>query len=356
METYDLIPRAGNPRNSEGAFIENGPNELLFLYSAFSGEKARDYTHADIHGIRSTDNGHTWSEPWAVARARDYNAMNIMSVSLMRMQNGDIGLFYLVRRSWLDMSVVLQRSKDGGRTWSVPITCSTRKGYYVMNNDRAIRTSSGRILLPAAEHQNELTADGRLRFVPSRVVFFYSDDDGYAWHESDEHISLDIPLSQSGLQEPGIVELSRGHLFGWARTDMGRQYAFVSRDNGAHWSEARPSWFTSPLSPLSMKKLKNGALLAVWNPVPKNNLSQEDTVTDGRYPLVYARSTDEGSTWSQPQMIEDDPSAGYCYTAIYEHGTALYLAYCAGGIQDFGSCLNRLRIRRMPWTDEGLAP
>ena len=45
--------------------------------------------------------------------------------------------------------------------------------------------------------------------------------------------------------------------------------------------------------------------------------------------------------------IEDDPDAGYCYTAILPMDNAVLLAYCAGTEADLGSCLNRLRIRRL---------
>ena len=95
-----------------------------------------------------------------------------------------------------------------------------------------------------------------------------------------------------------------------------------------------------------MKKLSGGELLAVWNPVPPNNLSVENRATGDRTPLVCAVSTDQGKTWSKPGIIEDDPGCGYCYTAILEIGNELLLAYCAGGEKDLGSCLNRLRIRK----------
>ena len=347
MFVKDIAPKQGNPRNSEGAFYQTADGECIFVYSAFRGDSARDYTYADIMTIRSGDSGETWSAPKLVSSAEDYHAMNVMSVSLLHMENGDIGLFYLVRMNWVDMYIVLQRSSDQGKTWSTPTKCSTRKGYYVLNNDRVVRTSSGRIILPVAEHKNTVDEDGNVKFAPANTIFFFSDDDGISWREADTNLTLSIPASHSGLQEPGIVELQPGHLYGWARTDLGRQYEFFSDDDGDHWSEAVPSRFTSPLSPLSMKKLSTGELVAVWNPIPPNNISVENRATGNRTPLVCSISADYGKTWSTPMIIENDSDCGYCYTSIWEMGNCLLLAYCAGSEKDLGSCLNRLRIRKL---------
>lgn len=347
MSCWDLVPGADNPRNSEGAFLPAGDQTLLFAYSAFRGDSCADHACAEIRLIRSSDGGRTWSRPVSVDRPEAYGAMNLMSVSLLRMKNGDIGLFYLVRMDWLDMYVVLRRSGDQGKTWSAPLRCTRRKGYYVINNDRVFRTSSGRIILPVAEHENRVDEGGRLYFAPAKAVFFWSDDDGQTWREAPEKLSLDLPACRSGLQEPGVIETAPGCLYGWARTDLGRQYAFTSAADGVHWTPAQPSRFTSPLSPLSMKALADGRFVAVWNPVPANNLQPVNRLTGNRTPLVCAVSPDRGQTWSDPVILEDDSSRGYCYTAILQLEDRLLLAYCAGGEED-GGCLNRLRIRSLP--------
>ena len=347
MFCYDITPSPGNPRNSEGAFCLTDEKELIFVYTSFRGESFEDHAHADISLMRSRDSGITWNDPELVVRYEDHGAMNIMSVSMLRMKNGDIGLFYLVRIDWLDMYVVLRRSGDGGRTWSAPHRCTRRKGYYVMNNDRAVRTSSGRIILPIAEHENSVDREGKLNFAPAKTVFFCSDDDGETFFEVCGKLYLDCPDCRSGLQEPGVIETAQGCLYGWARTDLGRQYEFFSEDNGSRWSAARPSRFTSPLSPLSMKKLNDGRFIAVWNPVPADDRRKTDRITLGRTPLVYAVSPDQGKTWSAPRVIEDDVNSGYCYTTIFPMDDRVLTAYCAGGEKDRG-CLNRLRLRVLP--------
>ena len=108
----------GNPRNSEGSFLSvDGKDEILFAYTSFVGEKARDFTKADIKITRSHDGGRTWDTPVTVIHANDYDAMNVMSVSFLRMQNGDIGMIYLIRMNWLNMRIVMRYSADSGRTW-----------------------------------------------------------------------------------------------------------------------------------------------------------------------------------------------------------------------------------------------
>ena len=66
--------------------------------------------------------------------------MNVMSVSLLRLQNGEIALFYLRKNSTEDCIPMMRISKDEARTWSDPIPCITdRKGYFVLNNDRVVQ-------------------------------------------------------------------------------------------------------------------------------------------------------------------------------------------------------------------------
>lgn len=122
------------------------------------------------------------SAPWVFHA--ETSAKNVMSVSLLRMENGDIGLFYLERRGETDMRMMLRRSADEGRTWTDPAICMPNSGYYVVNNDRVLRLCSGRILLPAALHRLSLRDDGSTRF-DSRADFLcvYSDDDGRTWRE-----------------------------------------------------------------------------------------------------------------------------------------------------------------------------
>lgn len=346
----DLPPAEGNPRNSEGAFIELNDGRLLFVYSRFTGREHNDDAVACIAARYSADGGDTWTDYRVIATPEEHRALNVMSVSLLRMLNGDIGLFYVLRYGWHDTRLHLRRSADEGKTWSEPVCCVPGPGYYVTNNDRVVRLASGRLIVPTALHRmrGESTTEWSTFDHRGVVYFFLSDDDGATWRESRNFCALSVAHSKSGLQEPGVIELANGALWAWARTDMGWQYEMFSVDGGESWTAAAPSLFSSPNSPLSMKRMPgSGYLLAVWNPIPNYQTRPIGKHSWGRTPLVGAVSKDEGKTWGAFFNIQtEEDGGGYCYTAIHFTGDAVLLAYCAGEAED-GICLTRLKMRKI---------
>ena len=342
----ELLPdvEAGNPRNSEGTFLETEKNEILFVYSRFRGHDPADHAYADLCLMRSRDGGMTFDEGRVILTCEGEEGVNMMSPSLLRMENGDVGLFYLVRMTYTITRIYLRRSADGGRSWGERVLCSPQDDFFVVNNDRVVRLAGGRILIPVASHRaGPGYFDGR-----SEAMFLLSDDDGRSWRMASGKCTLpQARHCSAGLQEPGSAELKNGVLWGWARTELGRQYEMFSLDGGDSWTAAQPSRFTSPNSPLCMKRGNDGRLYAVWNPIPEyNGRKKVDYFTGGRTPLVIASSGDDGRTFSEPVAFEWDEESGYCYCAIYFTEDALLLAYCAGGRQE-RSCLVKTRIRRV---------
>ncbi len=282
-----------------------------------------------------------------------HNTKNVMSVSLLRMENGDLGLFYLIKRTPTENVLMLSRSADEGKSFYKHTECTPkgRPGYYVVNNDRVERLQSGRLIVPAAFHRGGYCSDkSTLVYIDGRsfVCLWYSDDDGETWHESRETVYPNFTHTQTGFQEPGIIELKNGVLWGYARTDMMYQYEFFSMDGGQKWTSAQPSRFTSPPSPMKIKRNPHtGDLYAVWNPIPNYNGRYTSKAGWGRTPLVYAVSENDGMSWSDQRIIENEEERGYCYPAIFftkDH--AMLLAYCSGGLQE-KSCLARLTIRKV---------
>ena len=202
----ELPPSAGNPRNSEGTFLELADGELIFVYSRFKGDSPNDHAFADLALMRSVDGGLTWTDEGVILTCEGEGGVNMMSPGLLMMEDGKPGLFYLVRITYAVTKVFLRRSPDGGRTWGERIVCTEQEDFFVLNNDRIVRLASGRIMVPVASHRS-WGGDGRMDG-NARAMFFYSDDDGRTWACSRSRCSLPWANTASGLQEPGLVEMA----------------------------------------------------------------------------------------------------------------------------------------------------
>lgn len=348
-----LPARPGNPRNSEGSFVTLRDGRILFAWSRYNGDSWGDHAKADIAVIESGDGGQTWSDHRILVA--NEGVCNVMSVSLLRLADGRIALFYVQKNSTRDCRLRLRTSADEARTWSDAVLCNPSTGYFVTNNDRVIQLASGRLVAPAAFHRPhpEDAGEGRIDS-HGEAVFFLSDDAGATWREGPQRLRIAADI-ESGLQEPGVIERSDGTVYGWARTTTGRQWEFVSADGGETWNSPQPSRFQAPCSPLSIKVIAPGPRwLAVWNdpavPVTPETAFAKNS-SWGRTPLALATSRDEGRTWSKPVLLEDDPERGFCYIAIHPVGDAVLLAYCCGGrgsavLQD--SCIRRVRLADLP--------
>ena len=152
-----LDPSASNPRNSEGSFVTLKDGKILFVYSHYTSGNGGDHDPAHLASRISADGGKTWTQQ--DARVLDNEGgMNVMSVSLLRLKNGEIALFYLRKNTVQDCIPYVRFSKDEAKTWSEPVKCITDKeGYFVLNNDRVIQLKSGRLLMAVALHKNTKT-------------------------------------------------------------------------------------------------------------------------------------------------------------------------------------------------------
>lgn len=348
--TAAWAPDKAYTRHSEGAFLRLNDNSILFIYSRFTGDYDDD-APSDLVACVSSDEGETWSEPVTAISASMYDTKNVMSVSLLRMENGDVGLFYIVKQSPGISRILLSRSNDEGKTWYRHVECTLpdRQGYYTVNNDRVIRLATGRLLVPLGFHRGSYSMEHTCYFDGrGRGVFLYSDDEGETWQEAPDIVFAPFTGSDSGLQEPGVIEKRNGVVWAYYRTDKMYQYEAFSMDGGLHWTEAQPSRFTSPCSPLKIKRHpESGDLYAVWNPIPNYNGRCTSKAGWGRTPIVWAVSHDDGETWGDYHVIEDHPEHGYCYPAIFfTKDSAMLVSYCSGGPED-GICLAKQTIMKV---------
>jgi hypothetical protein len=272
-----------------------------------------------------------------------------MSVSLRRLATGRIALFYLRKNSTSDCRPYLRLSTDGeitdrGCAWEEPVTIipDDEIGYYVLNNDRVVQLSSGRLVAPVAQH-NGPDWDDYTRY--GHAMCYLSDDDGGTWRRSTSVLTGEEAEGERVvLQEPGVIELRDGRLMMFCRTDSGCQYLAYSRDEGDTWSDLQPSSLLSPCSPASIERIPStGDLLLVWN----NHKGIDPGLKGKRTPFCVAVSRDEGRSWEKVKTLEDNPDGWYCYTAVEFIGDHVLLGHCAGDRRETNG-LALTRVTRFP--------
>lgn len=327
-----LPPQPGNPRNSEGDFIQLNDGRLLFVYTHFTGGPS-DFATAHLAGRFSADGGQTWTDEDTLVLPNNAG-MNTMSVSLLRLDNGQIALFCLAKQSIDDCRPTVRFSDDEGASWSDPVMCIATPGYNVLNNDRVVQLDSGRLAFAVALHANR----GNQFSGMGEIYFHFSDDRGHHWQTVGP-----IARGDAYLQEPGLIELNDGRLMIFCRTPHGSQFVSFSGDQGASWSEFQPSSIISPLSPATIERIPStGDLLIAWN----NHDQIAASYRGLRSPFHVAISRDEGKTWENIKLLEDDLYGWYCYTAMEFVGDHVLLAHCAGDRRREG--LDTTQITRFP--------
>jgi len=370
-------------RHSEGDFIRLKDGGILFIYTRFKGKKAGDAAPADLAKRVSYDNGETWTEAEEIVPASMFGVQNIMSVSMLRMLDGDIGLFFIIKQApGFKNRPILMRSSDEGKTFRFVCECGPEE-YWVrmgMNNARVIRLSSGRIVYPLAIHPGEIKGKGIEKVSEETAGYFsyseelgyylynksphlegkraspqtigtcmYSDDDGYTLKRSAEYVFPPFTAGNAGIQEGEIYEICPGVIKCLFRTDKMYQYESMSLDDGDHWTVPQPSIFTGPCSPISLSKnLYSGKIYAFWNPIPVHNGRPGSKERPARSPLAVAEVGKNLSNLEWMDIAEEDRSAGYAYTAIfYTNENEALIAYCAGKPTEDRGMLCRLNISRV---------
>ena len=292
--------------------------------------------------ITSGDGGVTWSRPSCVLKPSKLGCDTVSGLSLLRMENGDIGLFFMLHSEpgWVNR-ICLARSRNEGKTFSrVNKECAfdIYNGYFVLQNDSVIRLSSGRILIPLTYHT------GSRRDLPDSHVediayggFTYSDDDGKTWKTSTDELYQTFSSTSTGLRHAGAAEIAPDTLRAFWATDMGCQYSSFSTDGALHWTPAEPGRFTSPCSPMRVFKTSDGAFFGIWNPVPDYNGRKTDPATRGLNTLVISELSGDTLRPGEIKEIENDASRGFTDAAVLENGDgSLLLAYSSGSAADGG--------------------
>lgn len=355
-----LNAKKGNGRNGEGDFIRLNDGTIMFAYTEYTSDGDGDHDIAQISAVFSTDEGESWGGKRVLVPCREED-INVMAVSLLRMANGDIGLFYgrkfYGKAGTRCMDCLLRRSSDEGQSWSEPVSCiKDHEDYFVVENARAVMLKSGRIVMPANLHR---MVDGKM--TPGILHFFFSDDDGKTFYDSGNRIEYPFPdVNPWGLMETGLIEYEEGKLFAFSRNVHGSQFECFSADHGMTWTTPKPSSkFFSALAPMHLRPLTEDSAIAVYNPIAfYPGMAQPGGEQSKRTPLLAVVLKGEGyqlerafldESQIKPFFLEDDENNAYCYASTFAGKDYFLCSYYHSN--NTTSFLSSCKITRVAFSD-----
>jgi sialidase-1 len=289
------------------------PGDLVFLKD---GNLLMSYTldEVGIMGIKSPDQGKTWEQPFTlVTKPQSPAKGNIACPGFLRLPNGELFMTYCHTTHPTTpyyANAYYRRSTDEGKTWTDQYCFTPQPGYVLVQNDRMLILSTGRILAPAEYKLHKPSTEDHAGYVG---MSFFSDDGGYSWQASKNVVDMQ-PIE---VQEAHAVELKDGRVMMFARTYSGHPIRAFSDDGGVTWSkgeeikELKMPYAGQP----SVKRIPaTGDLLFVWN--SEQSTDKEKPSVRRRCALTTAISQDEGKTFIHQRYIARDPDDDYGYQAI----------------------------------------
>lgn len=286
---------------------------------------------------RSADGGKTWTKLHEYTKGAGTNLLRLKDGGIMSIVGETCQNIY--SNSLKASNYYAYFSSDEGKTWGVdrrvPLSTDNRRLYLM--NDRVVRLSTGRILVPFSLHPNEFLKDVKKNECVGWVNAFYSDDEGKTWHEGRRKPTT----IADQLCEPAVFERKDGVLVMFCRTGKGYLFRCDSADGGESWSVERPTAFRSPVAPFYVKKDPfTGWVFVAWDnsfPAPVHQYP--------RSPLSFAVSKDDGDTWKFICDIENDPMSSYGYPTIYFTDRSVLVAYYEEkGFRDFRENEQRCKL------------
>lgn len=287
-------------RNCHASTLEVLPNgDIVTAWFGGTEEGAADVA---IWSARRSQG--VWSDPVKVA---DQAGIPHWNPVLFYDDRNVLWLFYKVGDRIPFWITKTKRSFDQGLSWTdgEELVKGDVGGRGPVKN-KLIRLSNGRLLAPAS------LEDGRWR-----VFADISDDGGKTWVPS--FVDSDQSRFQGeGMIQPTAWESQPGIVHMLIRSSEGVLYRCDSDDSGDTWSNAYPTTIPNNNSGVDLVKTKEGMLALAHNPVGKN--------WGPRTPLVVSLSSDNGETWGNTIVLEDQPGE-FSYPALVEDKGLIYALY-----------------------------
>ena len=306
----------------------------------------------DIVCNRSTDGGHTWSEPYTIALGTGINhGFGDCALAWSNDDNGLIAAFVGGVGLWNStpsnpIRSYISRSYDNGQTWTEPedIThfifgdnCiyeeqrTWRASFFGSGN--GLRTSTGRIMFVAAIR--ETTAQSLNNYA------VYSDDNGQTWHVSGR--------ASVGGDEAKVTELADGRILMSIR-HAGRRWYNISEDGGETWQLNTSTWYDI-IAPAC-----NGDIIRLSSENQghdRNRLLHSVPYGSNREKVTVYVSYDEGETWPVSKCIVPYSSA-YSSLCVLPDGTiGLYVEESYAGASGYSTVFYNFSL---DWLTDGNDP
>lgn len=315
-----------HPRHDHQLILPLDETRLMLVWSEYYSQSDKpaqkkghsgigDHVACQITSMISSDRGRTWGNR-RVLQPNEWK-QNVKHPNLVRLSKKELLFFYVGWDDHAQRNVYLRRSTDNGLTWGEQRQVS-EPGWYCCNADRALKLSTGRVILPAhGPYAKQYIGGTAYKGGALHSFVFYSDDGFRTWKRS----ANSMTAKGRGCHEPTIVELKDGRLLCLLRNTNERIYQSISQDGGAHWSTPAPTRLPAPESPAIVKRIpQTGDLLLLWNNVAS-------PTNWPRTPLTAAISKDEGATWTHFKDIEHRTSVDAAYPSLAFVGDEALIAY-----------------------------
>ena len=244
-------------------------------------------THHSKAAFKSLDGGKTWTESDPYFKLTTYP-------QILRLNNGDILSIVESKADGTDVRLA-RLSSDDGKTWrNGGVVCPHKySGIRSLNmNDKVFQSATTGRIFYSQSYQGPGTVDGIK--LDTFCVFFYSDDNGMTWHES-ETGSWEIEGNQKETRfaESKIIECADGTLRIY--NSFSNSYPCIvyseSTDNGVTWG---------PIQKIPELVCTCSSSAIVRDPYADNDTTYYMVwvyCNRSRSRLSLAKSTD-GKTWS----------------------------------------------------------
>lgn len=309
----------------------------------------------DIVCNRSTDGGHTWSEPTTIALGTGVNhGFGDCALAWSNDENGLIAGFVGGVGLWNStpsnpIRSYISKSYDNGQTWTepedithfifgsnciVPEHQTWRASFFGSGN--GLRTSTGRIMFVAA------IREGTAQSLNNYAV--YSDDNGQTWQVSGR-------ASVAG-DEAKVTELEDGRILMSIR-HAGKRWYNISEDGGETWQPSTSTWndITAPAC--------NGDMIrytSVNQGDDRNRLLHSVPYGNSRTNVSVYVSYDEGETWPVRKCIVPYSSA-YSSLCILPDGTiGLYVEESYAGASGYSTVFYNFSLAWLTDGDDNYDP